>query len=57
MRAITRRVAVDARHSTGRGMRNTLAALLRHHPDQGLSSRLVTVDELFHPSTFEVAKI
>ncbi len=57
MRAIIRRVAVDARHSTGRGMRNTLAALLRHHPGQGLSSRLVTVDELFHPSTFEVARI
>jgi 4,5-dihydroxyphthalate decarboxylase len=37
--------------------RHTLEAFLRHHHGQGLSSRLVTVDELFHPSTFEVARI
>lgn len=37
--------------------RVALDAFLRHHHDQGLSSRLVTVDEFFHPSTFEVAKI
>ena len=37
--------------------RITLEAFLRHHHGQGLSARLVTVDELFHPSTFEVAKI
>ena len=57
MRAIIRRVVVDVRHSTDCGMRNTLAASLRHHPGPGLSSRLVTVDELFYPSTFEVARI
>jgi len=37
--------------------RRTLEAFLRHHHGQGLSARLVTVDELFHPSTFEVARI
>jgi 4,5-dihydroxyphthalate decarboxylase len=37
--------------------RHTLETFLRHHHGQGLSSRLVTVDELFHPSTFEVARI
>ena len=33
--------------------RNTLQAFLKHHHAQGLSSRLVEVDELFHPSTYE----
>jgi 4,5-dihydroxyphthalate decarboxylase len=37
--------------------RKTLEAFLRHHHVQGLSQRLVTVDELFHPSTFEAAKV
>lgn len=37
--------------------RTTLETFLRHHHAQGLSSRLVTVDELFHPSTFETFKI
>jgi 4,5-dihydroxyphthalate decarboxylase len=37
--------------------RKTLEAFLRHHHAQGLSRRLVTVDELFHPSTFEAAKV
>lgn len=37
--------------------RKTLEAFLRHHHAQGLSSRLVRVEELFHPSTFEVAKV
>jgi 4,5-dihydroxyphthalate decarboxylase len=37
--------------------RKTLEAFLRHHHAQGLSQRLVTVDELFHPSTFEAAKV
>jgi hypothetical protein len=55
--AIIGRFLVDRCHSTGRGLRNTLGAFLRHHHSQGLSSRLVTVDELFHPSTFEVAKV
>ncbi len=33
--------------------RKTLEAFLRHHHAQGLSSRLVQVDELFHPATLE----
>ncbi len=35
----------------------TLETFLRHHHGQGLSKRLVTVEELFHPSTFETAVI
>jgi 4,5-dihydroxyphthalate decarboxylase len=30
-----------------------LEAFLRHHHAQGLSSRLVLPEELFHPSTHE----
>ncbi len=37
--------------------RKTLEAFLRHHHAQGLSSRLVAVDELFHPATFESPKV
>jgi 4,5-dihydroxyphthalate decarboxylase len=37
--------------------RRTLEAFLRHHHAQGLSRRLVAVEELFHPSTFEAAKV
>ncbi len=37
--------------------RNTLQAFLKHHYAQGLSSRLVEVDELFHPSTYETYSI
>jgi 4,5-dihydroxyphthalate decarboxylase len=37
--------------------RKTLEAFLRHHHAQGLSQRLVTMNELFHPSTFEAAKV
>ena len=37
--------------------RKTLEAFLRRHHAEGLSSRLVTVDELFHPSTYESFKI
>ncbi|MPZ58002.1 MAG: ABC transporter substrate-binding protein [Rhizobiales bacterium] len=37
--------------------RKTLETFLRHHHAQGLSSRLVTPDELFHPSTHETFKI
>ncbi len=33
--------------------RHTLEYFLRHHHAQGLSSRLVSVEELFHPSTME----
>ena len=37
--------------------RKTLETFLRHHHAQGLSSRLVTVEELFHPATFEAFKL
>ncbi len=37
--------------------RKTLETFLRHHHAQGLSSRLVKVEELFHPATFEVYKL
>jgi 4,5-dihydroxyphthalate decarboxylase len=33
--------------------RKTLETFVRHHHSQGLSSRLVAVEELFHPSTCE----
>ncbi|MBO9514124.1 MAG: ABC transporter substrate-binding protein [Variovorax sp.] len=33
--------------------RKTLEAFVRHHHSQGLSSRRVAVEELFHPSTYE----
>jgi 4,5-dihydroxyphthalate decarboxylase len=33
--------------------RKTLETFVRHHHSQGLSSRLVPVEELFHPSTYE----
>ena len=37
--------------------RTTLATFLRHHHAQGLSSRLVAVEDLFHPATFETYKL
>jgi 4,5-dihydroxyphthalate decarboxylase len=37
--------------------RHTLEAFLAHHHDQGLSQRQVSVDELFAPTTYELAKI
>jgi 4,5-dihydroxyphthalate decarboxylase len=37
--------------------RKTLEAFLRRHHSEGLSSRLVSVDEMFHPSTYESFKI
>ena len=37
--------------------RKTLETFLRHHHSQGLSSRLVKVEELFHPGTLESFKI
>ena len=37
--------------------RPTLEAFLRHHHEQGLSARLVAVEELFHSSTYELASI
>ena len=37
--------------------RSTLETFVRHHHSQGLSKRLMTVDELFHPATYETMKI
>jgi len=37
--------------------RKTLEYFLAHHRKQGLSSRLVKVEELFHPTTFEAYKL
>jgi 4,5-dihydroxyphthalate decarboxylase len=37
--------------------RHVLETFLRHHHKQGLSPRLVTVEELFHPTTFETYKL
>ena len=37
--------------------RKVLDTFLHHHHLQGLSSRKVTVDELFHPTTFEAFKL
>jgi 4,5-dihydroxyphthalate decarboxylase len=37
--------------------RKTLDAFLRHHHAQGLSSRLVRAEELFHPGTHETFKL
>ena len=37
--------------------RKTLEAFLRHHHGQGISPRLVAVEELFHPATLESFKI
>ena len=37
--------------------RKTLEVFLRHHHAQGLSPRLVTVEEMFHPGTRETFKL
>jgi 4,5-dihydroxyphthalate decarboxylase len=37
--------------------RKTLESFLKHHHSQGLSSRLVTPEELFHPGTLEQFKL
>jgi 4,5-dihydroxyphthalate decarboxylase len=37
--------------------RHVLETFFRHHHAQGLSSRLVTPEELFHPATLESVKI
>ena len=37
--------------------RHVVEAFLRHHHEQGLSSRQVAVDEMFHPTTFEVSRL
>jgi 4,5-dihydroxyphthalate decarboxylase len=36
--------------------RKTLEAFLRHHHSQGLSSRLVTPEELFAPGVLDMAR-
>ena len=33
--------------------RRTLETFVRHHHSQGLSAKLMSVDEIFHPSTYE----
>ena len=40
-----------------RANRKTLETFLRHHHAQGLSSRRLKVEELFHPGTLESFKI
>jgi len=37
--------------------RHTLETFVRHHHAQGLSARELSVDELFHPATLELARI
>jgi len=37
--------------------RKTLEAFLRHHHSQGLSSRLLKPEDLFHPGTLEAFKV
>jgi 4,5-dihydroxyphthalate decarboxylase len=37
--------------------RKTLDAFLKHHHGQGLSPRLLTAEELFHPATLETFKL
>jgi len=37
--------------------RKVLDVFLHHHHAQGLSSRRLAVDELFHPTTFESFKL
>ena len=37
--------------------RKTLEAFLKHHHSQGISPRVVKVEELFHPATLESFKI
>jgi 4,5-dihydroxyphthalate decarboxylase len=54
-----------ARESMGRNYwsygvapnRPTLETFVRHHHSQGLSARLMSVDELFHPASYESFKI
>ena len=39
------------------GSRATLEAFVRHHHSQGLSQRLMPVEDLFHPATYETYSI
>jgi 4,5-dihydroxyphthalate decarboxylase len=40
-----------------RANRHVLETFVRHHHAQGISSRVVDVEELFHPGTLEAHKI
>ncbi|WP_240608069.1 ABC transporter substrate-binding protein [Pararhodobacter oceanensis] len=51
--AISARMSADIWSYGVAENRATLAYFLRHHHAQGLSPRLLEVDELFHPSTLE----
>jgi 4,5-dihydroxyphthalate decarboxylase len=37
--------------------RKTLETFLRHHHSQGLSPRVMKVEEMFHPSVYETFKL
>ena len=37
--------------------RKVLEPFLRHHHSEGLSQRLVSVEEMFHPGTYESFKL
>jgi 4,5-dihydroxyphthalate decarboxylase len=37
--------------------RHVIETFLRHHHAQGLSGRLVAIEDMFHPSTFETVKL
>jgi 4,5-dihydroxyphthalate decarboxylase len=37
--------------------RTTLETFLRHHHAQGLSPRVMKVEEMFHPSVYETFKL
>ncbi len=64
--AVRRGAACRSARADGRGFlvlrscepnRKTLETFLRHHHAQGLSSRLVTPEEMFHPGTHESFKL
>ena len=64
--ALRRGAAERSARADGRGLlvvwrnapnRKTLETFLRHHHSQGLSSRLVTPEEMFHPGTHETFKL
>jgi len=54
---VRRQMGADFRSYGFDSNRHVLEAFLRHHHAQGVSPRLVDVDELFHRSTHESVKI
>ena len=50
-------VALRVARTLASANRKTLETFLRHHHSQGLSSRLVKPEELFHPGTLESFKL